>query len=443
MLHINVSKYCEKFELNPDSGKVIVALSGGPDSVALLHIMKRLGFNCLAAHCNFHLRMEESDADELFVRNLCETLKIELYCIDFDTIKYADDHKISIEMAARDLRYNWFEKLAKELDANTIVTGHHADDNVETMLLNLIRGTGIRGLSGIPPRNGMIFRPLLTITRDEILKYLNDNNLNYRTDSTNALNDFSRNKIRNEVLPLLQTINPSVKQTLSKSIARFSDIRLVYEQHTSEKIYLVVDKSDKCLKIDIEKILSYPSPELLLFEILYPLGFHPDVIEQVNSNLISESGKLFYSKEYKLLKDRNYLILNANNENEISIYTISQNETLIVTPFKIKIEHFKRNYEFSIQKKSNYLYVDAQKLKFPLQLRRWQNGDVFFPFGMKGSKKVSDYLIDTKVNIIDKENIWVLISDNDIIWVVGCRADNRFRISEKTSDVIRFEFVEN
>ena len=438
MLH-KVYKYIQK-QLNiNDFAKIIVGVSGGPDSVALLHLLNKLGYECIAAHCNFHLRMEESDRDEQFVRNLCNTMKIQLECVDFDTIKYAEEHKISIEMAARELRYEWFEKLRFQNSAEAIATGHHADDNAETMLLNFIRGTGIRGLSGIPPRNGNVIRPLLICTRDEIINYLNDNNLSYITDSTNLQNDFLRNKIRNQVLPLLEDINPSVRHTISKSIERFRELQSFYEQCIKEKIDEIVHKSDDQLLINIEKLGLNTSPALILYEILYPLGFHPDIIEKVSENIYSESGKLFYSQKYRLLKDRNYLIITANDTETNETYTISHLEDIITSTFKVKIDRFERDNIQSLNVDKNTLYIDADKVSFPLTIRHWKNGDTFYPFGMKGKKKLSDFFTDQKLSIVEKEKIRILLSGDEIMWIIGYRADNRFKVTEKTKEVIRFE----
>jgi tRNA(Ile)-lysidine synthase len=341
MLH-KVQKYIHKLININDFSKIIVGVSGGPDSVALLHILNKLGYECIAAHCNFNLRKDESKRDELFVRNLCDTLKIKLEYVEFDTKKYAKCNKQSIEMAARQLRYEWFEKIRIDNNAEAIATGHHADDNAETMLLNLIRGTGIKGLSGIPPINGKIIRPLLTCTRKEILKYLHDNNLTFITDSTNLQNDFSRNKIRNQVIPILKKINPSVQHTFSKSIYRFRELQLFYEQCIEEKIADVVHKSENQTLINIKKLCLNSSPALILYEILYPMGFHPDVIEKVFENLQNESGKLFYSQNYRLLKDRNFLIITANEDKSNLVYNISHIEDTVFTPFEMKIEQFER-----------------------------------------------------------------------------------------------------
>ncbi len=437
-----VQKYTEKLLNSIDYKKIIVGVSGGPDSVALLHILNKLGYDCIAAHCNFHLRMAESERDELFVRKLCDTFKIKLVCVDFDTKRYAKDNKLSIEMAARHLRYEWFEKIRAENNAEAIATGHHADDNAETMLLNLIRGTGIKGLSGIPPINGKIIRPLLTCTREEILKYLHVNSLTYITDSTNLQNDFTRNKIRNQVMPLLQDINPSIKQTISKSIKRFRELNSFYEQCVKEKIEEVVHKSENQTLINIEKLCLFSSPALILYEILYPMGFHPDVIEKVFENIHNDSGKLFYSENYRLLKDRNFLIITANKDKSNLEYNISHYEDAVFKPFKIKIERFERDKIQSLKTDKNTIFVDAEKVKLPLTIRNWQKGDVFYPFGMKGKKKLSDFFTDEKLSIIEKENIEVLISENEIIWIIGYRADDRFKVTEKTKIVIQFQIQE-
>ena len=439
---LKVKNFIKKHRLLNDNDKIIVALSGGPDSVALLHLLLKLDYKCIAAHCNFHLRMEESDRDALFVRKLTDEIGVKLEYIDFDTINYAKNNNISIEMAARELRYTWFQKLAEIHNANVIATGHHADDNIETLLINLVRGTSIKGLSGIPVKNGIIVRPMLSCSREEIYEYLNENNLTYIIDSTNNESDYVRNKIRNKVLPLLEEINPSVKMTLNSNIERFNEIRSVYEQSMEEKIRKVVHKTETDIKIDLKKLLESKSENLILFEVLYPLGFHPSVIEQIISSVNAESGKTFYSDSHRLLKDRNYLIINANTNIDKRNYFISQEVISINEPFLMKIDRFERRNELNLITDKNTLLIDAELLKFPLTIRRWQTGDYFYPFGTKGRKKVSDFFIDNKFTLFDKENTWLLISEEKIIWIVGNRADNRFKITENTKEIIKFELIQ-
>ncbi len=420
-----------------DNSKIIVGVSGGADSMALLHILIRLGYNCIAAHCNFHLRGEESDRDYLFVKNWCIQNNIRFVYTDFDTKKYMKEKAVSLEMAARELRYEWFEQIRKEHNANVIAVAHHQDDSIETLLINLIRGTGIRGLSGIPPVNGNIVRPLLCLYRQEILEYLQANHIDFIEDSTNNEDIYTRNKIRLNVIPLLETINPSAKQAISKTIKHLS---------STEKIYTsAIEKSIQCVfsdnKIDIGSLLTQIEPKTVLFEILHPYGFNSENITDIFESLHGQSGKIFYSKDYVLIKDRESLILSKQEQRDDSRYTIQKGQLNIDSPVPLSIEYIKNDTSLQIEKKPDTIYLDKSKLSFPLTIRRWMQGDKFVPFGMNGSKKISDYFSDNKFNLIEKENVWLLCSGNKIVWIIGERADNRFRITGNTSEIIKISLT--
>ncbi|MDO9154591.1 MAG: tRNA lysidine(34) synthetase TilS [Paludibacter sp.] len=438
-----VQDYIKKHDLLSSGTKVIVGVSGGTDSVVLLHILHNLGYDCIVAHCNFHLRMDDSKRDEEFVRNLATSMKIKYYSIEFKTFEYAKEHKISVEMAARELRYAWFNQLFEKQGAQAIAVAHHADDNIETMLMNLVRGTGIRGLSGIPYRNGQVVRPLLCCSRTEIENYMIENNLDHVEDTTNANSDYTRNKFRNEVLPLLEEINPSVRQTLYNTIERFEGIQTIYEQSLYRINREVVHITDDGLKIDIEILKKQPHIPIVLYEILFPLGFHPAVIKQVEKHLDSEPGRTFYSPSHRLLKDRKYLIINANIELSNTTFTISHEIMEIFQPIHLKFSRRDRHPELQISKEANCIHIDADVLQFPLTLRRWNKGDTFYPFGMQKHKKLSDFFIDEKMSRIDKEQCWILLSGDEIVWIVGKRIDNRFRVTEDTKIIfqVELEFV--
>lgn len=431
-----VENYIQKQQLLTRNAEIIVGVSGGTDSVALLHILISLGYSCVIAHCNFHLRMEESDRDELFVRNLASQYKIPYYSIDFETIKYAVDQKISIEMAARDLRYNWFDELLEKLDAQAIAVAHHADDSIETMLMNLVRGTGLRGLTGITSRNKKVVRPLLCCTRVELEEYLINNNLNHIEDSTNATSDYQRNKFRNEILPLLTEINPSVRQTLYNSIEYFQGSLAIYQQAIDNIRDTIVENQSGLIKMDIETIKKQVHIPTIMFELLYPFGFNSAQIEQITEQLDAESGKQFQAGDYRLVKDRKHLIIYAKDEKPTDSYLISQPDIEIDEPFSLKISKLTRHLNFEPSKDKNCVHLDSSKLKFPLQIRRWKKGDIFYPFGMNKQKKLSDFFIDNKFTLQEKEQTWLLVSGKDIVWIVGNRIDNRFRITNDTSEVI-------
>jgi len=431
-----VQSYIERQQLLTPKATVIVGVSGGTDSVVLLHILHALGYECVVAHCNFHLRMEESNRDEAFVRALSKTMKLPFYNIDFDTVSYADKHGISIEMAARDLRYEWFHDLLKKLEAQAIAVAHHADDSIETMLMNLVRGTGLRGLSGIRPRNKKVIRPLLCCNRQELENYLIRYDLEHVEDSTNASVDYQRNKFRNEVLPLLEEINPSLRQTLYESQKRFEGTTAIYAQAIDTIREKIAETADGLRKLNIDIIKQQVHIPTVMYEILHPYGFSGATIEQVTENLDAESGKTFYSDTHRLIKDRKYLIISPKDDDKVDEYYITQPDAVIDQPFVLQLKTLKLTPDFSISRSAKRVHIDASKLAFPLQLRRWREGDVFYPFGMKQRKKVSDFFIDNKLSLLEKEQSWLLVSGNDIVWIVGQRLDDRFRITAETTEVV-------
>lgn len=438
-----VNKYIRKHQLLLPESKLIVGFSGGADSVVLLYILHQLGYKCIAAHCNFHLRGDESERDEKFAQSFAQSLQIPFHKIDFDTTSFASDKKISVEMAARELRYTWFEKLRAENKADVIAVGHHRDDHVETFLINLIRGSGIKGLTALHPQSGRIIRPLLCLTKKDILNYIQNEKLQYVTDSSNLQTDFTRNKIRLQVLPLLQTINPSIFNTLEETSQRLGQAYIVYDDaiaKAKEKIY-----DDQTGRIDIALLKSFPAYETLLYEILYEYGFTPAVINDISLSLDSQSGKTFYSPHFFLVKDRKYLFIKEKeNLEEENIFYIHSNEKIIRKPIHATIEIFSKPENFEMEKEKNIAYFDADKLSYPLIIRKWQKGDKFIPMGMNGTKKLSDFFSDNKLSIIEKQKIWLLCNEKDIIWIIGKRTDNKYKITPKTKNICRMKiFFEN
>ena len=426
MIEKKIAQYIDNERLFPINARIIVALSGGADSVALLRILHTLGYDCEAAHCNFHLRGTESDRDEMFVRKLCKTMKTPLHTIDFATEQYAIEKKISIEMAARELRYQWFAEIKEKTKADVIAVAHHQDDSVETVLLNLIRGTGINGLLGIRPKNGDIVRPLLCISRKEITDYLQNAGQEYMTDSTNLQDEYTRNKIRLNLLPLMQEINPLVKEHIIDTSNYLNDVNRIYNKGIEEGKQRVIEKGN----IRIVPLLKEPSPEALLFEILYPLGFNAAQTKNILTMLEGQTGKQFISKDgWRVVKNRELLLIDKKEKQENP-------------PFCLIKEEKEYTKDFIIPREKHIACFDTDKLIGEINLRKWQTGDIFIPFGMKGKKKVSDYLTDRKFSIIQKENQWVLCCGDKIIWIVGERTDNRFRIDEKTKKVTVFKMSE-
>lgn len=417
-----VSQFIEEKHLFVFGDKVLVALSGGADSVALLRVLLRLGYACEAAHCNFHLRGEESVRDERFVRALAERLGVLLHVIHFDTNAYAASHNVSVEMAARELRYDWFTKLRQECGAKVVAVAHHRDDSVETFLLNLVRGTGINGLQGIRPVNGDVVRPLLCVSRVEILDYLSSLGQDYVTDSTNLQDEFVRNKLRLNVIPMLETINPSVSDTIAETARRLSDVAQVYQEAIQAAKQRVMPDGET---IDIPALCREPGAQNLLFELLYPLGFNAAQMNDVFRALHGESGRMFYSREWVLLIDRNRLIRRPSGEVE------PQPE--------LCLERMEVNPPFSVPHNNKEAYVDAEKVQGELTLRKWQSGDKFIPFGMKGFKSVRNYLRDKKFSRFEKERQWVVCDGDRIVWLVNERLDNRFRVTSETRFVINLK----
>lgn len=437
-----VRQFIDSNQLLIDNDRILVGVSGGADSVVLLHILLKLGFECVVAHCNFHLRGDESMRDELFVEKLAEKYKLIYKKTDFDTVRFAKSNKISIEMAAREMRYAWFKKLAPENKCQTIATAHHTDDSIETLLLNMIRGTGLKGLTGIEPRNGDIVRPVLCCTRSEIEQYAQKNKLEYITDSTNLANEYSRNKIRNLILPMMADINPSVKQSLAENISRFRGSWKIYSEKIAEiEAHITFNKENQTF-VDIDKLKSQSDPKTILFEILQKYQFNSDVISNIFEALDKSSGKRYYSDTHRLLKDREHLIVDEIEPNNTLEFSIDESTKSISIPINLSLNKKARNEDFIISKKSDKIHIDADKIKFPLTLRKWKKGDSFHPFGMKESKKLSDFFINEKINRNQKENIWLLVSDNKIVWIIGLRMDERFRITEKTKNILEISLYQ-
>ena len=451
-----VAGFVARNQLLAADNKYIVALSGGADSVALLLIMKALGYDVEAAHCNFHLRGKESERDENFCVSLCESLGIILHRIHFDTLTYAQLHKVSIEMAARDLRYSYFEQLRRDINADAICVAHHKDDNVETILLNLVRGTGMNGLTGISPRNGFILRPLLCIGREDILEYLEAENQDYVTDSSNLVDDVQRNKIRLNVLPLLENVNPAVKDnilTMARWIAEASTIveaslseakaKAVSSLSVGAKNHDAKPMVNDSFSVDISKIEEYPSAEYLLWDILKNYGFNSSQVALVADNLHATTGTSWLSSSHELTLDRGRLILTPLDKEEGRQMRIPEAGTYVYTELcKLKIEQKEINENYTISRSSDKVCLDAQKVKFPLMIRRVARGDRFVPFGMKGSKLVSDFLTDQKVALpLKRRQLVVADACGNILWVVGKRLDGRFAVSPCSKSVVEISLL--
>jgi tRNA(Ile)-lysidine synthase len=439
MLHRTVKKYIESQNLLPEGARVIVALSGGADSVALMDILHRLEYACIGAHVNFHLRGDESERDAAFSHQLCRNLGIPFYKADLYAAEYAEAEGVSVEMAARELRYRWFEQLRKEQHAVAVAVAHHRDDSVETVLLNLIRGTGIRGLTGIKPRNGNIIRPLLCCDREDVLEYIGLRDLSYMTDRTNLLNEYRRNKIRNEVLPLLESIQPSVRESIARTMEHLGETEILYDQAIEEaKDRLCPDWKKgtlRPLRISLSALEEEKVPNSVLYELLSDFGFGRMDVQNIWKNRFHGSGKIYFSHTHRLVFDREYIMVSEIPAQENMEYPLEESQISLQEPIRLHCAFVKpgKDYKFSTSK--SMAFIDADKLLFPLTIRHARKGDSFIPFGMHGRKLISDYCIDCKLNAIEKEELWLLCSGKDIVWVVGERIDNRFRVDDATQRI--------
>lgn len=433
-----IQQYIIQHQLLSGEKPVVVGISGGADSVALLHILVSLGYKCIAAHCNFNLRGDESFRDEQFTIDFTKRLQVPLCKISFETNKYAQENRLSVEMAARELRYRWFEELLNTYDADAVAVAHHRDDSVETLLINLTRGSGLTGLTGIKPKNGNVVRPLLCVSREDIYAYIENNGLEYVTDSSNSSDIYTRNFIRLKVIPLLEEINPSVKASLARTANHLYDASLIYNHSIEEARRVIIQNN----RLSISALLSFPAPATILYEMLKPYGFSRTVCESIFTVLEKDSGKIFYSSTHRLLKDRSDLLIDVLSGEDNRAYLINLEDDNVDLPVELKPEIVVIKESYQIEKDKKFAYFDFDKLSFPLVLRHWQEGDWFVPFGMKGKKKISDYFSDKKFSLFDKEKTWLLCSGQDVIWIVGERTDNRYRIEKTTKRVLKLKFID-
>lgn len=415
--------------------KILIAISGGVDSVVLAYLCKQTGLDISLAHCNFNLRDKESDADEDFVLELARKWSLEVFIENFNTKQFAIDKKMSTQVAARTLRYFWFDEIASQLGYEYILTAHHADDNFETFLINLSRGTGLDGLLGIPEINQNIIRPLLSYTRESIEKYAKKEKLKWREDSSNSSTKYLRNKLRHDVIPILKGINPQLLQNFEKTHQYLSDVKDIVEDRVDDVAKQISSKTkSNDIAFSIEELKKLNNQQAYLYELLKGYGFKQ--WEDVLDLLDAQSGKQVFSNTHRLLKDRGYLILSEIKELPSESILIQESQTFVLAPFgQLKLSTVKQVDEIVKHK----VYLDKSQLKFPLTLRQWQEGDYFFPLGMSGKKKLSKYFKDEKLSLFDKENVWLLCSEDDIIWILNHRADDRFKVTESTRDILRVE----
>ena len=415
--------------------KSILACSGGVDSVVLAHLCAKLGIRFSLAHCNFQLRGKESEEDEEFVGELAKELKVDYFVKHFDTDKYASNNKLSIQEAARDLRYSWFHELANENKIDLILTAHHSDDDLETFIINLSRGTGIKGLVGIPHRSGMIRRPLLVFSRREILDYAESEGLSWREDSSNKEEYYLRNKIRHHLVPLLREINPAFLDNFNKSQAYLRESARILDEQIASTRARIFTKADRGWVIQAHLLKELEPRTAYLHALFSEFGFTD--WRAVSALLDGASGKEIYSKSHRLIKDRKVLLLVPLDDQEEEEFEFLLATGRIEDPVELTIEDVNSIDEVS----KGILYVDKETLNHRLHIRKWEKGDYFYPLGMKGKKLVSKYFKDEKMNALEKEDQWLLFSGGKLVWVIGRRADDRFKVTSKTKNILRIKLV--
>ena len=416
--------------------KLLLATSGGLDSMVMVDLFRKLSFEIAIAHCNFQLRGVESFEDQNFVQNYAESNEIKLFVTQFDTEAFAKDYKLSTQVAARELRYNWFHELLETEKCDYVLTAHHADDNLETFLINLVRGTGLDGLTGIPAQNENVIRPLLLFSRQEIEQYAKENNIDWREDSSNASDKYLRNKIRHNLVPILKELNTDFLSSFHKTQVYLQESKTMVEDASIMVYQQVAKESGKDIHFDLNKLQQLPNYKSYLYQWLREFGFL--AWEDIYDLVESQSGKQVFSNEFRLLKNRDFLILSPINiEDKKEEYYIFKDQKEIDSPLNLS---FSKVADIGIGS-NRAIFVDEDKLHFPLVLRRWDEGDTFQPFGMEGkSKKVSKIFKDEKLSLIDKENTWLLCSDDKIIWIIGIRQDERFKIEKTTKNRIQIQW---
>jgi tRNA(Ile)-lysidine synthase len=435
-----LQEFINKNALFNVNDNILLAVSGGKDSVVMAHLFHKAGYKFGIAHCNFHLRGEESLRDEAFVKELAQKFNLPFHSVSFDTVAFAEEKKISIQMAARDLRYNFFEEIRTRFKYKKIAVAQHKNDAMETVLLNLIRGTGIAGLHGIKLQRDHIIRPLLCLGREEIEQIIEKNNIQYVEDSSNSVTKYVRNNIRLKIIPAMKSINPSLEDTFQKNISYFTDLEIFTKQQIAKYRENLFEEKENHIEISIEKLKNISSLKFVLSELLMPLGFNLTSVQDLINALDNGSGKKFFSENYMLIIDRNFLLIHQKEITSIKTLLIEENtKEVIFNKFSIIQRQQDRKEELNFSN-LNKAYLDRRLLIYPLTLRNWQEGDKFYPLGLNGVKKLSDYFINKKISIADKQHIPILINgDGNIIWIAGYRLDERFKITDETEKIITFE----
>jgi len=434
-------KYISDNHLFNQADTILVGVSGGIDSVVLLDLLDKAGFSVAIAHCNFRLRGAESDGDERLVCDLARKYDAPLFKTSFETADYALENKISIEMAARDLRYQWFEMIRATHHFDCIAVAHHRDDQLETFFLNLARGTGLTGLTGMKPVNGKIVRPLLFASRDEIEKYRHENFLDFREDSSNLSLDYQRNKIRHTLLPVMESLNPSFREGLIRTMSYLEDVSKICDRAIQQNWERVSVRKGNDYLISIAELKLLDPLPTYLFEFLKSFGFNSQVVVDIVASLDGIPGKQFVSQTHRLVRDRESLILSPLQPENRKQFYLEEGMKELVFPVHLKISVSEKKEKFELSDSRFVACIDRDHVQFPLLIRRWEKGDYFKPLGMNGFKKISDFFIDSKLSLPEKEHVWILANGEQVVWIIGHRLDDRYKITPSTQNILRLDMV--
>ena len=432
--------FLRKHDLCRPDERILLAVSGGIDSVVMVHLFLEAGFDCAIAHCNFQLRGEDSDLDEAFVRSLATSVGIPVFVKSFNMEAETKERNISLQMAARDLRYEWFDHLLSEQSLDRIATAHNKNDTVETFFLNLSRGSGIRGLKGIPPRRGKIIRPLLFASRSQIESYQRKHKLEYREDSSNLETKYQRNKIRHDVLPVMEQINPGFTEVMKGNMERLGEVFEIYDRSIQKVRTDLFEEKQGRISIRVEKLKKLTPLRTWLFELFSPFGFTRMQCEGIEKIMNAGPGRQTISTTHRLYKDRERMILVESDRKSIERYYLDDPEKHSSLPFPMDIEVLAKDELKIIPDDPLTACLDLDEIQFPLIIRRWMHGDYFYPLGMEQPKKLSDFFVDEKVPVPEKQSSWIMASGKKIVWIMGYRIDHRFRITSSTGRVLKLRF---